>query len=135
MTTIKTRPASRSALKLATLDDQDRLASVEHGVEAKLSGSADMGLSDLVLSDPTLEGYNVPLISDLTTGDALQAYLEIDTRDGEALGETEVTLEVADAADAPALTSVQMSVVEKSAYRWGAEGRVALDRLPSELQH
>lgn len=124
-------PEGRYRLKLAATDDEGRLASVEHLVEARLSDFEDVEASDLVLSGRADGSSAVPLIGDLNGGDALHAFFEMEAKDGESLGKAEALLEVAEAADAPALTSAPMSVDEPKAARWVADGRVALGRLPS----
>jgi tetratricopeptide (TPR) repeat protein len=118
-------------LKLAAIDEAGRMASIEHHIEARLLEDGEVETSDLVLSGPTLESSAAPLIGDLTTDDALQAYVEINTKDGEPLEKVEATLEVAEAADAPALVSTKMSLRTTANERRVAEGRVALGRLSS----
>jgi VWFA-related protein len=124
-------PPGQYRLKLAATDDEGRVASVEHLVEAELSDYEDMVLSDLVISGRADGSSVTPLIGDLESGDMLHAFVEIGTSDAELLGDAEMTLEVARASDAPILTSAPMSVGKDDDDRWIAEGRVALGRLPS----
>ena len=97
-------------LRLAVRDAAGRRGSVHHAVRAALVSAAGLEVSDLVLAPASSAGSALPAVdTELTTG-ALAAKLELRAGDAGRLESAAVALEIADAADGPALVAVPARV-------------------------
>jgi hypothetical protein len=93
-------------LRLAAVDVSGRRGSVEHTVKAALVTAGGLEISDLVLA-PAAGGAAVRPAVDLEiSGGGLSAFLEVGSSDPRRLAEARVAVELADAADGPALLRV-----------------------------
>ena len=93
-------------LRLAAVDASGRRGSVEHTVKAALVTAGGLEVSDLVLA-PASGGAAVRPAVDLEiSGGGLSAFLELGSSDARRLAEARVAVELADAADGPALLRV-----------------------------
>jgi tetratricopeptide (TPR) repeat protein len=119
-------------LRLAAVDSEGRAGSVEHDFQTKTLTAGDLELSDLLLLDPRAQKGKAPLTSSLTTAAGkLDMYLELYSRENDALQGVTVTFEIAD--DEKGAHRARTTVAAKSAVpygRWIAEGSVPLESLP-----
>jgi VWFA-related protein len=119
-------------LKLAVVDGTGRRGSVEHPIEARLTSSDGLEVSDLLIAERSslADGGWRPAI-EAVVRDALNAYLEVYSADRRRLKQTSVSFEVAADEKSPALASVTSKPQDtKEADRSTVEGSVSLNLLP-----
>jgi VWFA-related protein len=122
-------------MKLAVVDSAGRRGSVEHSFRAQLTSAGQIRATDLMIAEvaPTTSQTGlVPAVAAEFTTDTLHGYLELYSDSPEALGSTEVTLEVAEGEDGRALDSapVEFTREEGPSRRRVAEGAVPIALLP-----
>jgi tetratricopeptide (TPR) repeat protein len=119
----------RYTLKMAAIDRQGRVGSVEHSFQAKLSSAEGLEWSDLLLLDPSSNDAANPVVSSLTSpGGEIGYQLEIYSPES-TVQDVMVSLDVAKdetASGAP----TQVSLQQAGPSRWVAAGRLSLQSLP-----
>ena len=119
-------------LKLAAVDSEGRIGSVEHPVNAQLTRGAGMVVSDLLLNDPARaeRADQLALIPDgRLIGKSLGAYLEMYPSAGRR--PTEVDVQIIEAEDSPPLLTAGMPLKESTpGQRWSSAGEIDLSALP-----
>jgi VWFA-related protein len=93
-------------LRLAAVDASGRRGSVEHTVKAALITAGGLEISDLVLAPASGGGAVRPAVDLEVSGGGLSAFLEVGSSDERRLADARVAVELADAADGPALLRV-----------------------------
>jgi VWFA-related protein len=93
-------------LRLAAVDASGRRGSVEHTVKAALVTAGGLEISDLVLAPASGGASARPAVDLEISGGGLAAFLEVGSSDARRLAEARVAVELADAADGPALLRV-----------------------------
>ncbi len=125
-------PAGTYALKIAGIDGEGKIGTVEHLFTAGLTGAGAFTAGDLMLSDdlPGASGLR-PAIQPVIRAAGLLSYLELQTKDTALFAGATVRIEVATEANAPALASAD-AVIGPTKYptRRIGEGRVAMMDLP-----
>lgn len=120
----------RYLLRLAMADGTDRVGSVEQVVDATLGGDGEVGLSDLLLTDPA-RGLNdafAPVADGLITGDAVEAFVELYPGSGRAVGM--VAFDISDTPGGAAIVKGTVAPEKKEADRWSAGVRFDVRTLP-----
>jgi tetratricopeptide (TPR) repeat protein len=121
-------------LKLAAVDADGRVGSVEHQFKANLNSTGSLRYGDLVLIDPLpgVEGALRPLINPTVAGDTLLAYLEVWASNTAPPSGLTAELQVAADANAPAILSVPLGLESggTTRHRRVAQGTVSLAALP-----
>ena len=97
--------AGRYLLRLAALDQEDRLGSVEQLIDATLVGGDSLALSDLLLVDPLRapQGTFTPLADGRITGDEVEAFVEVYPPPGQRVGS--VAFDISDSPGSAAIAS------------------------------
>jgi VWFA-related protein len=110
------RPGSYT-LRLAVADVGGRIGSVSHKFDARLEPGTGVRMSDLVLIDPDQSGENqfVPSVDGAVRGQAMAVLVEVyPDREGTV---PEVTFEVSDREDAPAMLTAKGTATEREKDR------------------
>ena len=97
-------------LRLAAVDAEGRRGSVEHPVKATPVSAGGLEVSDLVLAASGGPGGLRPAVDLELAGGGLSALVEVGGRDADKVAKAEVALELADAADAPSLLRVPVTL-------------------------
>jgi Flp pilus assembly protein TadD len=118
------------SLRLAAVDSSGRRGSVEHPVKAALVTAGGIEISDLVLAAGSAGGAVRPGV-DLEVEGGLSALVELGGRDAARVAAATAAVELAEAADGPALLRVPLDVAAAGAdgTRVGRVG-VAAGLLP-----
>ena len=93
-------------LRLAAVDASGRRGSVDHAVKAAVVSAGGLEVSDLVLARASGGRAVRPAVDLELEGGGLSAFLELGSRDAARLAGAGVAVELADAADRPALLRV-----------------------------
>jgi hypothetical protein len=119
-------------LKLAAIDDQRRLGSVEHRFDARLKTGGPFRYGDLMLADGALEAALQPKIEPVVSGDSLTAYTELYAADAARFEGATVRFEVAPEPNADALSSAE-GLIAETAYpgRRSARAEIPLAAVPA----
>jgi hypothetical protein len=118
-------------LKLAALDDQRRLGSIEHRFDARLKTGGPFRYGDLMLADGALEAALQPKIEPVVAGDSVKAYMELYASDAARFEGSAVRFEVASEPGVEALVSAEGLMTETaSPGRRTARAEVKLGSLP-----
>ena len=100
------------SLTIAAVDGDGRRATVEHGLEARLTSIGQLKLSDVMLAEPPATGRTVaPAVDGRITTDTLVAYQELYSAAEPQLGMATLTLEVARDENGRAMESAPMRFV------------------------
>jgi VWFA-related protein len=119
-------------LKLAAIDDQRRLGSIEHRFDARLKAGGPFRYGDLMLADGALEAALQPKIEPVVSGDSVKAYTELYASDAVRFEGATVRFEVAREPGADALVSAEGLVAETALPgRRTARAEVPLAALPA----
>jgi len=119
-------------LKVAALDDQRRVGSVEHRFDARLKAGGPFRYGDLMLADGPLEGTLQPRIEPVVADDTVKAYTELYASDAARFEGATVRFEIAQEPNAAALVSADGLVLETSTPgRRTARGELAIASLPA----
>ncbi|MEW5981347.1 MAG: VWA domain-containing protein [Acidobacteriota bacterium] len=118
-------------LKLAVIDDQGRIGSVEHRFEARLRAGGPFRYGDLMLADGVLEQSLEPKVEPVVEDDAIKAYTELYASDVARFEAASVRFEVAPEPNAAALASAEGIVTETaSPDRRMARAEIPIAFLP-----
>lgn len=101
-------------LKVAAIDDQRRIGSVEHRFDARLKAGGPFRYGDLMLADGPLDGTLQPRIEPVVADDSVKAYTELYASDPARFEAATVRFEVAPDLNAQALASAEALVLETS---------------------
>ncbi len=119
-------------LKVAALDRDGRIGSVEHPVNARLIAGTNIVVSDLMLNDPAraAKADDLALIPDgRLIGTSLGAYLEMYPAKGRR--PSGVDMLIVEGEDSPPLLNVVMPLRESTpGQRWTSAGELDLSALP-----
>ncbi len=118
-------------LRLAAVDASGRRGSVEHTVKAALVAAGGLEISDLVLAPSVAGGAVRPAVDLELEGGGLSVLVELGGRDAARVAAATVAVELADAADAPALLRIplELAPARKDGTRVGQIG-IAAGLLP-----
>lgn len=97
-------------LRLAAVDADGRRGSVEHPLKAAPVSAGGLEVSDLVLAASPAGGGMRPAVDLELAGGGLTALVQVGGRDADKVGRAQVALELADAADAPSLLRVPITL-------------------------
>ena len=119
-------------LKLAAIDDQRRLGSIEHRFDARLKTGGPFRYGDLMLADGALEAALQPKIEPVVSGDSVTAYTELYAADAARFEGATVRFEVAPEPNADALASAE-GLIAETAYpgRRTARAEIPLAAVPA----
>ena len=132
-TTVFEVPPGKYLLRLAVLDAGGRAGSVEHRLEASVTGTGAFELADLLLSPANVgKSSAVRLVADPTIDDEpFGAYLELYPRSDGAIERATVAIEVAESDTAPAIARVEAPITaSKDKRRFIAEAMLPLGLVP-----
>jgi VWFA-related protein len=105
-------------LRLAALDAAGRRGSVDHQVKAALTSAGGVEISDLLLGPLPPAGQALePAIDVVVEGGEMLAHLEVTGRDRSRLGETTVTLEVAESETGPSIVEAPVRMADTEGGR------------------
>jgi VWFA-related protein len=122
--------AGRYLLRIAAMDEQGRLGSVQQVIDATLFGGEGGTFSDLLLVDPARAAATgfTPAPDGRVTGDALDAFLEI-YPEGRPVA-TAVAFDVSDTPSGAPILTASVSPEQRSADRLVAGAHLELRALP-----
>lgn len=110
----------RYLLRLAAVDESNRVGSVEQVIDTTLVGGDGGAFSDLLLIDPSREVKETfaPVADGRITGDKVEAYLELYPHGGQAVGS--VAFDISDTPGGPAIASGSVAPEKKGDDRLSA---------------
>jgi VWFA-related protein len=119
-------------LKVAAIDDQRRIGSVEHRFDARLKAGGPFRYGDLMLADGAIEDALRPKIQPVVAGDSVMAYTEMYASDPARFEGATVRFEVASEVNDEALVSAEGLVSETATPgRRLVRGAIPLAGLPA----
>ena len=121
--------AGRYLLKLAAIDAGGRQASAEHRLWARISGSADVRVSELMLAEAGSEQETLRPVVISAPRDRMVAYLEAYASAGWRPPEDAVTVTVTKVGSPDALTSARAAAKDAGNGRWTFRAELPLGDL------
>ena len=121
--------AGRYLLKLAAIDAGGRQASAEHRLWARISGSADVRVSELMLAEAGSEQETLRPVVISAPRDRMVAYLEVYASAGWRPPEDAVTVTVTKVGSPDGLTSARAAAKDAGNGRWTFRAELPLGDL------
>jgi VWFA-related protein len=117
-------------LRLAAIDEANRLGSIEQAVDATLVGGEAVTASDVLIVDPARalkEGFT-PVADGRITGDAIETFFEVYPHRGQ--GVTTVAFDISDTPNGPSIATAKVVPEKKGADRLSAGVSIDTRTLP-----